>query len=336
MDCFVNLIGIRQDCGDKAEGMIWLDSFTGISLFSADKAHSPAYQSGLDLLNEKRTLAAQIVAADFRSHLNQFMRMQSIVESGLIGYYKDNLPVISAKAGYYGGMQIDAAQAYPYAVMRVTSARLQATTTGTVNVKVFDLTTAKEIDNFDIETIADEVSEVQLDKAYTSAGRRLNLAFVYDTGTTAAYRSTFKPDGSLCSGCNGGWTTLQGNIRGKGVSINQTHPFINSNLQSTGHTSGLSLTYSLECEPSAFICEKKNLMALPMAYKLAALVMEEMRYSQRLNGIVAFKADAKELQEQYELQYKKTMRDRLENMAMPKDICFGCAPRVWNETRLPG
>lgn len=335
MDCFTNLVGIKHDCGERPEGLIWLDNFTGIGIHSADKAHSPAYQSGMDLLTEKRSLAAQIVASDFRSHLNLFVRMKSIADGGTAGYYTKNLPVVTAKTGFYAGLLLEGGSAYPYAAARITSARLQATTTGTVPVKVYDLTTAKEIDTFDIETIADEISEVSLDKSYRSKGRKLSLAFVFDAGSTDTYRATFKPDGSLCSGCNGGYTNLLGNIRGKGIIINQTHPFINSNLKSTGHTSGLSLTYSLECEPEAFICEKRTLMAVPFAYKWAALVMEELRYSQRLNSIVTFKGDAKELQENYEYQYKKTMRDRLENMQMPNDICFGCKPRVWNETRLP-
>jgi hypothetical protein len=144
----------------------------------------------------------------------------------------------------------------------------------------------------------------------------------------------------------------------RAASIGKTQSKINSNLRGESTTSGLSITYSLNCNPESFICSIKKILATALWYRAGAEIMSEMEYSKRLNSVISiYKQDHKELRNYYMAKYNAELFGGLDpdgmvgvsenytyankkggilnRINLPNDICFLCEKKVQTQIRVP-
>lgn len=338
MECLENLIGIKGGCGTPTtpSSGLWLNSLLpGVTIKAANAAVNSEQISGYDLIEEKMALADVFLVNDIRNYLAQHILLHSVVESDVIGKYEDDLPLLASESGYYKGVQIKIDE-YAYLSLYISTIRLQLTTAVTTDILIIDLITGKTLDTLPITTVADEITEIVVNKSYKATRQKLNLLIVYDAGVSNA-RRTGVYTGSTpagCSNCRGGW--YQNYAYYRGVSISTAATKTNTNVNSATTTSGMSVTYSLNCDEEPFICSISNRLALPKAYKTGELLMEEMIHSDRLNHIILTKRTShKELKAEFYNEYFSRLSSMLENMPMPNDICFRCNPSIRKVVQAP-
>lgn len=333
MNCLNNLVGIKGGCEDETASL-FINDLAGINVQAADAAISSEYQSGFELLRTKRTLAIEAIRNDIRQFLSGKIKLDSLIDSDIIGYYKDNLPTYASEAGYYKGTQLRIDEA-SHSELFVSSVRFQSQSTGDVTVHVFDLITGKEIDTYTIECVADEVTELVVNKTYQPFNKRLNLFFAVDP--TAAYESTAYHGSSICCGALAGFYRCGGNMAyTRTAKIATSGTLINSNLESISTTAGLSLTYSLVCSAEPLICQLAGALGWPLLHRWGMEVMRELKFSKRLNSIVSLYAkDHAELLSEYEMEYSKSMDNLFRNIRMPNDRCYRCEPKTRATTLIP-
>jgi len=100
-------------------------------------------------------------------------------------------------------------------------------------------------------------------------------------------------------------------------------------MTAMNHTAGLSLVYSLNCDPYAWMCAYARILALPIAYKVGAEIMnhaiQNAQNNRSSNNINLNMDQLKENHGFYELQYREQLDAILQNMNIPADnVCFQC------------
>lgn len=337
MGCFDNLIGIRAKCGDAdtATSGLWIEDLHGISVNAANSTITPDYETGLSLIEEKISFAAKVIAEEVYQNIQGKISAVSLLENDTIGYYKDNLPVLDAEAGYLRGFRFKIENS-PYAEAFISAIRFQPQVAGTYAIKVIDLITGIELDSKNITTTANnEVAEVYLNKSYSMYKGRLNLFFGV-ASTVATYKTGLHSTSKYCSSC-GGWPSYRNRgVEVRGAKISTSGTYIESNLSSLNHTSGLSIDYSVGCSMTSFLCSIANRLAYPILYKTGELLCAEMMYSRRLNSVISlYGKETAELRAEFENEYLRSINALLGNMKLPNDVCFRCNPKIRTVTQVP-
>ena len=338
MDCLNNLIGIRGGCteADAPISGLYLNDLTGITVNRAEAAIDEERESGLALLRDKLSQAESEIEATLRTHLSNKMELQSLVDSDIIGFPKEDMPTMASEA-YYKGIQIRIDD-ISHSELHINNIRLQAQSSGDIDIKVFDLITNKLLDTITITTVADEVTELPVNKKYKPFNRRINLLFAYDATSTGSYEATVYAGKAGCCGANKGWYQCRygSSIYTRAAKVGIGSQKINRNLTSLTYSPGLSINYSLVCSAEPLICTLAQALAVPIRYKAASLVLLEMMHSPRLNALITLNREShEELLTMYEIKYQESIDSILKNISLPKDACYKCTPAVASRIHIP-
>jgi len=104
---------------------------------------------------------------------------------------------------------------------------------------------------------------------------------------------------------------------------------IQNNLQQSGDTGGLSVTYSLSCSLDRWICQNRNAFGFALLQRAGVEILRELAMSNRINSIVTLQKDAAAaLQVDLMNDYTVAMDNALKNVDIPNDICFSCRNRI--------
>lgn len=332
MACLDNLIGITASDSITPDSGRYLNELPYISIEVADATINSETLSGRALLSSKITQAQNEMVHEFRAHLMPRMRLNSLLENDRVGEYPRVRELISPTSGQMKGVRfmLDYSQ---YLSLYINSVTLWLDGAESVTLYLYDLLTGEQLDSYSITTVANEPTTVQVSKAYATSHQRSRLALVCET-TASAYRTNVYRGFQGCRDCRSDIGNKY--IRFQGVQLPTANDKIESNIVSTSDTFGLSVDYSLNCSAEPFICNMKGLMAQPLMYKAAELVLREVKVSDRLNSIVLLHdEDVNHLIDYYHNQYIKAMTGILDTMQLPNDVCFHCNSRVKYATRIP-
>jgi hypothetical protein len=339
-ECLDNLIGIDRRNSDTSESGRYLSDIEVTSEL-ADSIANVNHGSGRQLLEQKLS-TAQYEAGDMfvnavraGNKSRRVFQTNSYLEQGVAGVYSENLQTVNANSSKKRGVAMYLNN-YPYVKVGVTSVSIMALSTGNIDVQVYDAIQNKLLDTITIEAIAGEISTTVVNKTYKSNGQRLELAFLFD-GANATYKTDLAANKRGCRSCSGfkhntKYCTLQG------VEVSDTASVTRNNLKgSPSVTSGLSVTYNLECDIEPFICSIKNGLVLPILYKTASLVMNAAAISQRNNSKARLEPAEyyQERESWYEMKYRESLDTLINGIQLPNDVCFSCEPRVSRVTGLP-
>jgi hypothetical protein len=286
-------------------------------------------------------LAAKQILNDVMVHLQGCMSFNSILENDILGFFDENR-TLNASSNIWRGQQI-IIDRYPNLELYVSKIRLFFDTAVTDNIYVYDVGQGVLLDTIAFTSVADEVTDIDINKSYVSYKQRLNLAFLYDGNLTGSYKTKSNRFGG-CSKCGYRNSYLLQN----GVQLPKTSAVLHSNFQKSGENYGMSVTYSLNCSLDNFLNSIRNLLQFPMLYLVASMIMKHAKYNERINSYITNqKADHAVLAQKYEDEYKMLMfgafnengskikQGLLDSMKLPNDICFKKRTRVNYNTQIP-
>jgi len=328
LHCLKNLVGIK---GRDMNVHVFVNTLPGISVIDFDKAVSNEWRNAFVRIDELINLAIQEVHQDVQNALLGKYELKTFIENDVIGYFQENQVVMPAVTGNKTGIQIRCALT-PYLKLFIRQLKLFCNYTGTVNLEVWDLTQNKLLNTFPVNVVAGLPSTVTTDLEILTNKQRLDLFIGYES-TFDSYKTlltAYTDDAGTLSTWLNSWLFV------RGCAIKNGLPMLWENFNGNSGTAGISLDYSLQCSFDEKLCNIKGLLALPIQYKTGALMMKEMRYSKRLNGVVTcYNNDYKELQADYENEYQLRMSQLMQNMSLPADLCFSCASPTQTRSILP-
>lgn len=331
MSCLTDIVGVRG-CGSVPTG-VYIQQLTGINIADFDQAISTEQKAALPALRDKINFATDYTLENIRQHLANKYELKSFVENDVVGYYYDNKEVVSADTGYLTGYEVRIDKT-PYLEFHLGSLSLFVNTTGSINVFVYDLIQGKLLDTIEVEAVSGEIVTVYPDKTYPTNKQRLHLFIGYSsvasykTSYTRQYAAEYE---NCCMGCYG-----NGYIYFGAKKILSASQKISQNLESNSFGAGISFGYSLSCSFDEYLCNAKNQIAFPILYKAGELIMQELKHSKRLTGIVTGYRQSHDEQMNYYLnEHNRLMGNILNSIVMPDSLCFSCNKKVKTSVNLP-
>lgn len=331
--CLENVISVKNNCSDVTPSSgIYLNTFLpGMSIQEIGAGINAEQESAYQFIQDQITNAGLLINSEIRSKFAHKFKGTSVIANAVTGYFQDNQNLVTSQPTYLVGKQFEVDE-YPFMELFISKVGLQINYTGTKSVFVYDLIQNKLLDTISVTCVAGQISYADVYKTYPSNGQKLNL-FVCWLADQDYYRTDLTTGGD-CSSCSG--HTYSNRYLSISVSkVLSASAKLDQNTSSLDYD-GLTVSYSLSCSFEPFICSIKNSLAIALAYKTGALIMEQMRYSKRNNSIISvFGGDYSELAQLYSDKYQFEMEEILKNMRLPNDICFECKKRGGFVTNLP-
>jgi len=333
-NCWDNLIGIRGLCPAGAPPIsgLYINDLTGISLRDLDAGVNEEDKTAYTLIERKIDQAANMLKAESLAYLQSRWNYTTSAFNGDLGFYGESVEALPAAAVWRGiGMryrQVD------YISVTISSISLLLPSSGVVPVRVVDLRTGATLDTFNVTSVANAVTRVVINKTYQSNGQMLNLAVLYDATSVASFQTGLYPTYG-CGGCgrNYRWTE---NMLERAIEIPTSAPLLDLNISGGAFTGGLSVQYQVACSFDSLLCAHVTQLGYPLLYKAGMLLLKEMEFSKRLNGVIVFNRDMnQELSNYYQAQYDQYMQRYFEQANLPEDGCFSCRQRVRQASRIP-
>jgi len=296
------------------------------------------------LFNNLLELSKKQLKADVLANYQGCLSINSVIENDVLGYYKDyDSSVVLAAGAFKRGQQI-IIDRYPYLEFYVHKVRLFFDTAITSNLIVYDLIQKKVLDTIAFTSVANEITDVDVNKAYGTDGQRINLAFLYDGSLTGSYKTSSSKKNTGCSSCGFKNNFLYEN----GVQVPAASTVIESNIQKKGECYGVSLTYSLNCTIEPFLCSIRNLLQFPLLHLVTYWILKDAKHNSRINSYITIgRKDHSVLADEYLQEYKMQMfgsfnengakikQGLMDSVKLPSDICFNKKSRIKYRTQVP-
>ncbi len=330
MECFNNLIGIRELCNTEApKTSIYLDD-VGISLTDVEAFITSQYATAKDYFDAKQNQAVREMSQHIYNHFQDRYIATSLIDSHRLGIYSGTQTLYAGQN--YRGIQMKFNQAESFYSVSIGEISLLVNYTGTIDLEVWDLRQNKQLDTIQVNTTQGEISTVYLHKSYKSDKQPLNLFIGYDATMIDSFVTPIKA--GLCCGkvsCSNSFLSSQG------VEINGSK--YESNIDYLNHTSGMSLVYDVVCDHTSWICSHANSLALPLAYKTAELFVADALYNtsgeRATNNHTINIEQLKERYNFYVSKYNDFLGGWLGNMQLPSNRCFICNSPTRQKIILP-
>lgn len=323
--CIDSLIGIKDPCDDTIYPN-YLDSI-GVSLAEVDQYILSNNQTGKELFEEKREFAFKQISELIVNSLSHAMTGQTIVESGAVGYVQNLNKLISPLTNKMVGFEIESCNDKAPIGVYVETLKLYADYSGPVEVKVIDLNQKTVLDTITIDAVQGEISEVDVNKFYSSNRRGLHLGFVYES-LFQSYNTWSHKNSCFDCPTTRGWCNTSRNIRARGLTTNLDF----TKRQSNAFTFGLFADYSIQCDYSMWLCTFANRLVLPALYLIGAEIMSnsfEAANKVRHNNSVIDVETNKLRYDRMMQKYHETIQTLIKNISIPEDgLCFSCKRRL--------
>lgn len=333
MGCFDNYIGIEYCESDAPTSGKYLKD-GGISLHELNMIAGTDYADGIQFGNEKINHAIALIENDLYAQFASKYKAKTIISNGRAGHVLDDMVVTSGTA-QLRGVHLKFTQKSDFIRLYLKDIEFFGDFTGEIDFYVYDVKQNKLLDTFTMDAVADEVTSVDVNTYYKSGQKDLSIAILYDATGVNSYKTTIGLKG--CAKCEiNRFTNCDAFISAKGVYKSGTSVLENG-LNGLGHTGGVSLNYSVECDHNAWICLFKQVLALPVIYKASSEIMTYAMYqSERTNFQTMDKEQMKERRDFYELQYREQMDAIIKNIDVPNDSnCFICTSKVRTRQLMP-
>ena len=286
-------------------------------------------------------LASKQILSDCMTHLQGCTQLNNILENDILGFYDDSR-TLNASSDIWRGQFIEIDR-FPNLEVYVSKIRLFFDTAITSSLYVWDVLQGKLLDIIAFTSVADEITDIDVNKSYKSTKQRLLLAFIYDGNLTGSYKTNSNKSGG-CSKC--GYRNSY--LVQSGIQLPKTSSVLNSNLQKSGENYGVSITYSLNCTYDNFLNSIRNLLQFPLLYLTASMILKAAKYNDRINSYITIqKSDHSVLAKYYEDEYKmqlfgafneqglKIKKGLFDTLRLPNDLCFKKQNRIVYTTQIP-
>lgn len=330
MSCFDNIISV-EDCSTSTA--LYDLKELGIDKDFLNEITDKSFGDGLTLGAAKIAFARKHILNAINTHFASAFKSKSIIENRAIGYSEDDLRTRLGQN--YRGIEIAINGYNDFIDLYIHKIRLHIDTSQVTEIKVFDLITGKEINSFNITSVAKDISEVQIDTTFQAERNLMRLAFVYDATGINSYKTSIKA--GYCGGCTD-YTGVNAFMTVRGIEAPIQAEIVKSDLTSIGHTSGMFIDYSLQCNKEEWMCRYRNLLAEPMLYKAGAEIYSfAALQTERINNSLAYDRETMlAIRDEFEMKYREALDNIIQNMSVPDDSkCFKCKKILKTRINLP-
>lgn len=332
MACFDGIVALKELCDEQIPFSGKYLNDVGITRNFIDSVITSDYDDIQDFVDSKVNHAIDLVRQTIASKFGNKINASTLINNHRLGYTQHNMAIIAG--GDFRGIQVTLNNKSNFINMELSEVSLQVDFTGSVDILVYDLYQNKLLETIPISAVAGEIVTVYPHVLFESSGKPLNLFIGYDSDGIDSI-TTYIRDNQCCgiTSCTTSYLTS------KGV-VNTSGTFTHENMTGINNTAGLSVVYSLACDPYAWMCSYARALALPIVYKTAS----EMYLHGIQNGINDRSSnttnlnEAKmiEVQKFYEIQYLEQIESVLHQMNVPKDsVCFQCKSPAISAIAIP-
>ena len=335
MACLTDLIGIRSECTDTTPTVgLYIDDL--VTVAEMEKFIDSPFETVKSLFDNRLEMATNEVRMDvYNAFTNQYIT-RSIIDSKRIGQYNDRNAASSAILNTYKGIEVQIDNSKSAIKLVLAGLTFYGNHNGAIDVKVFNTLTGQHLDTIAVSAVAGEHVTVNISKEYAGNLQPLYLGFIYDANSVSAYKGTVGLTG--CTSCAASaYVSVNSWLQTRAMNIERGLDVVQSNITGTADTGGLSIVYSVECDHLSWMCNQKSILARPIMYKTAELLMEYSLFqSSRFNDNATNFEKYQQRQLMYKEKYDEMMKNVVSNMIMPSDdICMACQKSARMMTSLP-
>ena len=330
MACFDQIIGLKELCtGYTPSSGIYLNDI-GVSLDLVNSVITKEYTGPSDFVASKIDHAINEVKNEVYGYFAKDIKTRSVIDNGRIGYVNPNMTVVTG--GGNRGIELSVYNNANYFSLEIAGIELFTDFTGTIPVKIYDVDQALLLDTVNVTSVAGEISSAFPHLKYQSNRKYLNLWIGYNATGINSYKTTTHK-GQCC----GVYHLTNSYVRAKGATATS---YIESGLTQITDTAGMSINYSLVCDPYGWMCNFAQLLSLPIAYKVAADIYRTalmVTPGVRSNNSTTVNSEMMKANfEWHEMQYREKLNNILKRVYLPTDsICFQCEQPSSNAIILP-
>lgn len=344
--CIESLLGLRGCESAEPSTGLYIDDL-GINQTLLGQLITDQYRNGVELFEDKRAFAWRKLSSDVFTRLTPMMKSDTIIESKRVGQVVSNYANVQTALGLgnYGGIRLKIdPNTVSYLNFYLADINL-AIDSANVNVPVliFDMTTGKLLETI---SYAEGSLDQYIGKTFTSAKRKLDIAIVYQSSMNSA---KFTPKKGTCTSCGGGPREAHICPFVDAIGIELTTDGTNVlTSKSSKYTTGMSITYNVNCDRQGWMCSIGGSMALSLAYATAVEIYNyalTVSPNQRVNTAVVVNrgSNKSELTEGImaardiaQTRYNEELGATLQNMRLPDDNhCWDCRKNMKYVTALP-
>lgn len=333
MACFDNFVTVEGSCDDATPQSNLTLKSVGLPISELNEIVTDDYPNGEALGNDKIDFAITLLTNEINTHFADKFRTNSLLENHRLGFTQENLSV--EPGNKLKGINVELCSG-DYVDFYLSELSLQVTSTGDIDVEVYDLLQGKLLDTIVVATVANEIVTVFPNKTYKSNLRDLHLAFLYDSNGVSSIRTTLK---NGCFSCGTRIHKFNQFVQARSVEIDSADAKIDSNLEGVGDTGGMSLIYSINCNKNDWMCSQRDMLGTTVLYRAAfelSVHALHIAQNQRTNTSTSVNVDVwEDRMAFYELKWKEQLDSVLKRIRLPRGKCFECAIRSKQTVILP-
>jgi hypothetical protein len=331
MDCFKNTIGLKEQCTSTSG--LYINSL-GINETMLNDIITSEHSSALEFLEEQSNFAVEQIKSSVISKLLPYFKSKTVLQEGHVGEIKDNKILVSGVNGKYRGVYLNLLKTNSWLKMNISKGYLFTNYTGSIDLKIIDITQGKILDTIQVDAVAGENVEFSINKVYKNFKRGQKLFIGYDTTGKDSYKVVTDAG---CNGCKLPSTSGNNYVTLIPKQLNVASSFTFTTLENSSDLAGLQLDYSVQCDHESWMCTLNNLLATPILYKTAYLIMDYALTNRTRVNYTKIDIDwIKERKAEFDFEYNRHIQSVLQNVNAPNDaLCFICNDIVRHNTMLP-
>jgi hypothetical protein len=328
LECLKSKVGFWNGCGTRPSKLL-LNDLPGFQLSDAEWITDQQRQTGFDVLESALRLGAERVEEDVIQMLYPSAKVVESWQNKTLGEIQPNKKVKTGIAGAYSGIRIRLDRA-PYFAMYVNNVGFFPVSNGSGTLRIYNLLTGAEIYSQAVTWIGGQVNTFAVDTQLRFDGNPIDVIVVIDS-VNVYYVNTFERGN--CGTCKGRYADLMYNDM---IYVLSGADKIENNLKTLGHSGGLWVNYSMQCDIADYICSLSVALKRAIWYSAGINLMDEIIYGKQINSLTTVgKDDAIALKNEYGAKYAEVMERVLNNAKLPNSPCFFCNPPVKSVTRIP-
>jgi hypothetical protein len=330
MDCLKTLISL-DGCESSSTAIYDLAKHTGLSREQLHQLIDDSYANIDDWFDGMKDLAAKRLATDVITHMDNSVKVNTLLENSIIGDIADNKQETTHSD--YVGVFFDTLDLHEYMTLSINKVSLFTNYTGDVDVLIQDVKTGENIATRRISCVAGEVKSTEVNVDIPINARERKIAVIYDASGITSYKTTIYNSGCSDCGSHGYFGSRYASVQ----AVEMESPFLRQNKSKSSDTGGMQIDFSFSCNQKNWVCSVSNLLGLAMLYKTA---YEMLSYS--LNSGTQFSDQQTnnlerniERRDNFEFRYGEELKKVLQHIKIPKGLCFYCNTKTEVLRRLP-
>ena len=335
MNCLQDYIGLRG-CGSSTPGSgLYVNDLPGISLKQIVSLTNEEEATYLDLWAMIQRRAQSRFSLDVREAMGKHYKLKSLMQGvnlgNQIGAFNSQIPIPTNNRWGFTIELIESSN-YEYVPSPLASIHVQElrfysdTAISAIPFEIYDLNTGLRL-FYKVTDLLSGWNTIPVNQTFNN-NYAVNSWSIFCCFSYQDYGDHFYdlqvPLNHTIPGCC--------DVRIRGC---QADPYNNigqlaiRDMIYTSNTYGLSGTFSIVCSWDAVICQNKNIFARPLWYLMGIELLTEQLYSSKLNQFTTVNLQrAKELREEYQVEYAKAVEQIAGGFSLDCDCCLECAGAV--------